>query len=218
MAITRPDEYQHNNPNLAIADSDNIRGSTKTVSDQAAMLAIPADKLKLYSRVRYKEGGQTKEWELNNISDPSSISNWTDITNNGVSITDDETSTSTETVPSSLALSKVNTKSRYFSVVDLGDVTGTVNLDWNLAIKFKMNLTGNVTFTYSNLEEETKIQGLEITSSSPTNTITWGSQVDLTEFDLNPIDFSTTTTKNFISMRYLGNLSGIDFQVANLVR
>jgi hypothetical protein len=48
MAINRPDEYKHQNPDLAIADSDGVRGGRRTVPDRAALyaLASKADQLK----------------------------------------------------------------------------------------------------------------------------------------------------------------------------
>jgi hypothetical protein len=56
MAVKRPDEYEHNNPDLSIVDSDNSRGATKIVANQAAMLAFPIDKLKQGSKARYFDG------------------------------------------------------------------------------------------------------------------------------------------------------------------
>ena len=43
--IRRPDEYRHNNNNLAIVDSINVRGGLKMANNQAQMLAFPQDKL-----------------------------------------------------------------------------------------------------------------------------------------------------------------------------
>lgn len=48
MPITRPDEYKHTNPDLAIADSDGVRGGRRAVADRAALyaLSVKADQLK----------------------------------------------------------------------------------------------------------------------------------------------------------------------------
>lgn len=48
MAIKRPDEYQHNNPNNAIADSDFVRGGNRVVADTTALYALSSkiDQLK----------------------------------------------------------------------------------------------------------------------------------------------------------------------------
>jgi hypothetical protein len=46
--ITRPDEYGHNNPDLAIVDSDHVRGGRRAVSGRAELyaLTVKADQLK----------------------------------------------------------------------------------------------------------------------------------------------------------------------------
>ena len=81
MAILRPDEYRHNNPELSVVDSDNSRGSTKIVADQAAMLTFPVDKLKNGSKVKYKVGSDYLEWELQDISNTTNITSWKQLKN-----------------------------------------------------------------------------------------------------------------------------------------
>ncbi|MFT6125930.1 MAG: hypothetical protein ACJAVA_000372 [Flavobacteriaceae bacterium] len=76
MAIKRPDEYEHTNSELSVVDSLNVRGGVKVVADQAAMLALPPDKLKEGSTVKYKDGASFLEWELQDISDITDINNW----------------------------------------------------------------------------------------------------------------------------------------------
>jgi len=44
--IKRPDEYAHNNPDYAIADSHSVRGGGRVVANMAALYAIPTDLLK----------------------------------------------------------------------------------------------------------------------------------------------------------------------------
>jgi len=109
-------------------------------------------------------------------------------------------------------------KDEFKTILDLGDVSGTVNIDWSLAIKFKMNLTGNVTFTFSNFTayEEVKIQALEIKSNSNTNVITWATGQIAADFDSAPIDFDLTTTRNFVSIRNLDSTTPV-FESSNKV-
>ena len=52
MALNYPDILQHNNPNLAIADSNFIRGGTRTaVADLTTLYALSSkvDQLKQYA-------------------------------------------------------------------------------------------------------------------------------------------------------------------------
>lgn len=75
MAIGRPDEYVHNNPNRAIVDSNKSRGGLHTVADKAARNAIPEDMRSQYMVVSY--GGATEKYTLSDVTDP----NWTDDNN-----------------------------------------------------------------------------------------------------------------------------------------
>lgn len=68
MAITRPGEYQHNNPAYAFVDSNFVRGGGQVVTNVSDLYTIPVDLLK--ERV-------TKVW----VSTPSVYYNLTDITN-----------------------------------------------------------------------------------------------------------------------------------------
>jgi len=103
----------------------------------------------------------------------------------------------------------------FTDIVDLGGVTGSVSIDWSLGVKHKLNLTGNITITQTNYAafEGQKVQEIQITSSSPSYTITW---VDVDPLDFtDTIDFTTGTTHNNVSVRLLR--SNI-FQSNNLVR
>jgi len=103
----------------------------------------------------------------------------------------------------------------YRSIVNLGNVTGAVSINWNLGVKHKLNLTGNITITQLNFAgyEGQKVQELEITSSSPTHTITWTS-VTPSDFT-DAISFATASTFNNVSVRLL---RGTTFQSNNIVR
>jgi len=103
----------------------------------------------------------------------------------------------------------------FTDIVDLGSVTGAVSIDWSLGVKHKLNLTGNITITQTNYAafEGQKVQEIQITSSSPSYTITW---VDVDPLDFtDAIDFTTGTTYNNVSVRLLR--SNI-FQSNNFVR
>tara|TARA_R110000851_G_scaffold291477_3_gene445872 strand:+ start:459 stop:1469 length:1011 start_codon:yes stop_codon:yes gene_type:complete len=106
----------------------------------------------------------------------------------------------------------LNNQTAFEAIKDLGDVSGTVDIDWSLAVKYKMNLTNNITLTFSNYSnyEETKVQGLEITSNGA-YVVTFPVGVDPIEID--PILDMTKT--NYPSFRYLGNTL---FQSQNYIR
>jgi hypothetical protein len=55
MAIKRPDIYEHNNPVLAIVDSDFLRGGGRVVADLTALYALSSNSDQLKERV-------TKVW------------------------------------------------------------------------------------------------------------------------------------------------------------
>lgn len=100
----------------------------------------------------------------------------------------------------------------FTTIVDLNDVSGVVDIDWSLGVKFKMNVIGNTTLTFSNYAayEEVKAQRLEITFDD-TYTVTFPTGVEASE-----IDPSLDTDKtNYPSFIYLGNTL---FQASNYVR
>jgi hypothetical protein len=100
-------------------------------------------------------------------------------------------------------------------IVDLGNVSDVVNIDWHLGVKHKLNLTRNTVINQLNYEgyEGQKVQELEITSSSPAHRITWN-LVDVSEF-ADAISFATASTFNNVSIRLLRNNI---FQSNNLVK
>ena len=103
----------------------------------------------------------------------------------------------------------------FTNIVNLGNVTGSVSIDWALGVKHTLNLSGNVTITQTNYAafEGQKVQEIQITSSSPSYTVTW---VDVNPADFTDIiDFTTGTTYNNVSVRLLR--SNI-FQSNNFVR
>jgi len=103
----------------------------------------------------------------------------------------------------------------FTDIVDLGNVTGAVSINWGLGVKHKLNLSGNITITQTNYAsfEGQKVQEIQITSSDPSYTITWV-DVDPADFT-DAIDFTTSTTYNNVSVRLLR--SNI-FQSNNFVR
>ena len=104
------------------------------------------------------------------------------------------------------------------AVVDLGNVSGNVTIDWDTAIKYKMRLIGNTTLVFSNFAayEGIKVQELEIYSDSNAYTLTFPSGVDLDDISRTPIDFALTTTGNHLSFRVLNSTPY--FQTANYVK
>jgi len=78
MAIKRPDIYEHNNPNFAIADSDFVRGGIRTaVADLTALYALApnVDQLKEHSTIVYVSG-ETKYYILVDITNVDNVSGW----------------------------------------------------------------------------------------------------------------------------------------------
>jgi len=78
MAIKRPDIYEHNNPNYAIADSDFVRGGLRTaVADLTALYALSpkTDQLKERSTIVYVTG-LTKYYILKDIGSVGNVNGW----------------------------------------------------------------------------------------------------------------------------------------------
>lgn len=78
MAIKRPDIYEHNNPNYAIADSDFVRGGIRTaVSGLTALYALTPniDQLKEHSTIVYVSG-ETKYYILVDIANVGNVGGW----------------------------------------------------------------------------------------------------------------------------------------------
>ena len=78
MALNYPDILQHNNPNLAIADSNFIRGGTRTaVADLTALYALSSkvDQLKQYATKVYVTS-EAKYYILVDISNVSNSTGW----------------------------------------------------------------------------------------------------------------------------------------------
>ena len=107
----------------------------------------------------------------------------------------------------------------FTTITDLGDVSGTVNIDWSLAVKFKLNLTGNTTLTFSNFTayEETKIQALEVTANASNRILEFPAGVVLADISDTPVNFDLTTTRNYLSFRNLDSSEPF-FQTANYVK
>ena len=106
---------------------------------------------------------------------------------------------------------------QWCDIVDLGSVSGTVNIDWSLGIKYRMTLTAATTINQTNFlpYEGQKVQELEITISNPATVITWGTGVDPADFT-DAIDVAGLV--NNVSLRLL-RPNGVDgiFQSENLV-
>tara|TARA_R110002167_G_scaffold90719_3_gene244265 strand:- start:3984 stop:5204 length:1221 start_codon:yes stop_codon:yes gene_type:complete len=109
-------------------------------------------------------------------------------------------------------------KAPFKTIIDIGNVSGAVVIDWSLAIKYKMNLTANITLSFTNITayEEIKIQGLQITSNNSGYTVTFPTGVNILDIVNTPLDFNLSTTKNFMSIRNLDSALPL-FQIANYV-
>ncbi|SFS30851.1 hyaluronate lyase N-terminal domain-containing protein [Lutibacter maritimus] len=110
-------------------------------------------------------------------------------------------------------------KPAFKTIIDLGNVSGTVNLDWSLAVRYKLHLIGNVTLTMTKYADYAgaKVQDLHISSSSPSNVITWQTGVNVADFDDVPIDFTTSGIVNYISAQCLNGTTPI-FRMSNYLR
>lgn len=78
MAIKRPDIYEHNNVNYAIADSDFVRGGLRTaVADMTALYALSpkVDQLKERASIVYVSG-ETKYYVLVDAGNVGNASGW----------------------------------------------------------------------------------------------------------------------------------------------
>jgi len=85
MAIKRPDIYEHNNPNFAIADSDFVRGGIRTgVADLTALYALApnVDQLKEHSTIVYVSG-ETKYYILVDIINVGNVNGWNEFQTGG---------------------------------------------------------------------------------------------------------------------------------------
>ena len=78
MAIKRPDIYEHNNPNLPIADSDFVRGGVRSaVQNLNDLYALTgkADQLKQHSTQIYVSG-ENKIYLLKDANNVGNVSGW----------------------------------------------------------------------------------------------------------------------------------------------
>jgi len=78
MPITRPDEYQHNNPDYAIADSSFVRGGGRVVANLTALYALSTKVDQLKERVtKVWVTAQTAYYILTDITNVGNSSGWT---------------------------------------------------------------------------------------------------------------------------------------------
>jgi hypothetical protein len=81
MAIKRPDIYEHNNPNLPIADSDFVKGGVRsavqTLSDLYA-LTTKASQLKQHSTQIYVSG-ENKFYVLKDVNNIGNSNGWQEV-------------------------------------------------------------------------------------------------------------------------------------------
>lgn len=158
------------------------------------------------------------ERALQNTVDPNSLTANQVMPSGGTVVVVNPTSNEFETVPKS---DFITAQPQFNDVLDLENISGAITIDWNDAIKHKMNITGNSTITFTNFAayEGIKVQELQIKSSSPSNTITWSNGVDISLLEGDTIDFSSTGKVNNISVRLLRRETpdGV-FQISNLVR
>lgn len=107
----------------------------------------------------------------------------------------------------------------FFNIINLGDVSGTVNLDWDLAVLYKANLIGTTTLTFTNAEkyQGTKTQQLQLTSNAAF-AVNMPSGVLVSDFNdkSDPINFDLPTTTNDLSFRTLDAL-GSNYESRNRV-
>lgn len=81
MALTRPDIYEHNNPDYAISDSDFVRGGFRTSVDNLSdlyLLSSKSDQLKEYSTNIYVKS-ESKFYTLIDINNIDNASGWSHI-------------------------------------------------------------------------------------------------------------------------------------------
>lgn len=122
MALRKPDIIEHNNPSLAIADSDFVRGGVRTpVADTAALLALA-------SKVDQLKEGSTQVWVISegayfmliDIDEVGAIEGWQRIGNEGY--VDLDTSGAT------VVIDMLGRTERRFKATD--DVSG--DKDWSI--------------------------------------------------------------------------------------
>lgn len=85
MAIKRPDIYEHNNVNYAIADSDFVRGGFRTaVADLTALYALSpkADQLKEFATIVYVTD-ENKYYILQDIVNVANVNGWEEFQTGG---------------------------------------------------------------------------------------------------------------------------------------
>jgi hypothetical protein len=105
-------------------------------------------------------------------------------------------------------------------IIDLGDVSGSIDLDWSLAIKYRMNLVGDTIINQLNFlpYEGVKIQEIEMKSNDPNFSISWNQGVQPQDFT-QPIEFTTGAMVNNVSIRLL-RPNGVNgyFQSDNFIK
>ena len=79
MPVGKPDEFLHNNQNLAFVDSDMVRGGIRKVANLADLTAlnVKADQLKENVSLVYVESA-TRFYLLTDDTNINSLSGWTE--------------------------------------------------------------------------------------------------------------------------------------------
>lgn len=86
--ISRPARIRHNNENLPIVWIEDVKGGYFIVEDEAAMLAIPKDKLVAYNRVIFPSGNTRYEYELIDLENHTNIASWKKVSSGSIQVVD----------------------------------------------------------------------------------------------------------------------------------
>lgn len=190
--IKRPDEYGHNNPDYAIADSDSVRGGGRAVDDLSSLYALSSKADQLKARVtRVWVIAEAKYYVLKDLTNVSNADGW-EIESTGESVeysTDIEADKASATKVSaiktlydwavgkfqSVLVSGTNIKTiNSTSILGSGDIVieaGSVDYD-ELTDKPQINsveLSGNKTTADLNLDIYTGA----IAPANPTEKVQW---------------------------------------------
>ena len=142
MALYQPDILQHNNPNLAISDSDFVKGGFRTavatVNDLYSLsgktdLPSADGQVKEYATIVYVSG-ETKYYVLKDVTNIGNISGWTEfVTGGGAGTVTGATnglhlvSTGTTSVALGGTLTTgttINASGQTFNVINIADIDG----------------------------------------------------------------------------------------------
>jgi hypothetical protein len=198
--IRRPDEYGHNNPDYAIADSDSVRGGGRVVADLAALYALSSKTDQLKVRVtRVWVTAEGKYYVLKDIANVGNSNGWEiEVTGGGSTIiysTDIEADKLSTTKVSAIKTLYDWAVGKFQSVL----VSGTINSTSILGSGDIVIDAGSV--DYDDLTDKPQINSVELSGNKTT-----------TDLNLDIYTGATAPANPTERVQWLDTTSGIKYE------